>query len=84
MPVNEKQRQSWVAETPGPSRVAVNAPARLIPLDHGRGPEQVEQFVNYRGEQRAAPTQVTEQAGPADRQAKEIVEQVLGFAQRDT
>lgn len=40
-------------------------------------------FLDYRREQRATPAQLAEQAGPADDQTAEVVQQVRGFAQGD-
>jgi hypothetical protein len=45
--------------------------------------EQLLEFVNHGREELTAPVEVTEQSGPADRQAEEVVEQILGLAQRD-
>src|SRR5262249_21817945 len=43
----------------------------------------VQEFVHHRGEELTAPAEVTEQAGSADGQAEEVVEQVPGLAQGD-
>ena len=83
MAVDEEEGQPGVAEAPGPGGLAVDPPAGLVPLDHGRLAEQLEEFLDDRGEQSAAPAEVAEQAGPADGQAEEVVEQVLGLAQGD-
>ncbi len=79
--IDEKQGQTRIAETPSPGGLAVDPPAGFIPLDHGGLTKQFQEFLNHWREQLSAPMQVTEQAGPTDRQAKEVVEQVLGFAQ---
>jgi hypothetical protein len=52
-----------------------------VPLAHA--PESDQEFVDHRGEELTAPAQMTEQAGPADGQAEEVVEQVPGLAQGD-
>jgi hypothetical protein len=79
--IDEKQGQTRIAEAPGPGGLAVDAPARFISLDHGRLAKQFEEFLDHRREQLAAPMQVTEQPGPADRQPEEVVQQVLSFTQ---
>ena len=79
--IDQKQGQTRIAEAPGPGGLAVDAPAGFIPLDHGGLAKQFEEFLDHRREQLAAPMQLTEQAGPADRQAEEVVEQVLGLTQ---
>src|SRR5262249_45470571 len=81
--VDEEQRQAGVAEAPGPGRLAIDPPAGLVHLDHGGMAEKFPELVDHRGEELAAPTAVTEQAGSADRQAEEVMEQVLSLAQRD-
>ena len=83
MAVDEEQGQAGVAEAPGPAGPAVDPPAGLVPLDHGGLAEQLPEFIDHRGEQLAAPAQVTEQAGAADGQSEEVVEQVAGLAQGD-
>ena len=83
MAVDEEEGQARVAEAPGPGGLAVDPPAGLVALDHGRLAEQLQEFLDHRGEELAAPAQVTEQAGPADGQAEEVVQQVLGLAQGD-
>src|SRR5262249_1250926 len=83
MAVDEEQRQARVAEAPGPGGVAVDPPAGLVPLDHGGSTEQFQEFVDHWGEELTAPAEVTEQAGSADGQAEEVVEQVAGLAQGD-
>jgi hypothetical protein len=45
--------------------------------------EPFPEFVDHRGEELTAPAEVTEQAGSADGQAEEIMEQVAGLAQGD-
>jgi hypothetical protein len=52
-------------------------------LDHGGSPEQLQEFIDDRGEELTAPSEVAEQAGSADSQPKEVVEQVAGLAQGD-
>jgi len=79
--IDEKQSQTRIAKAPSPGGLAVDAPAGFIPLDHGGLAKQFQEFLNHRREQLSAPMQVTEQAGPTDRQAKEVVQQVLGLAQ---
>jgi hypothetical protein len=81
MAVDEEEGQARIAETPSPSRLAVDAPAGLIALDHRRLPQEFEEFVDHGSEERAAPAEMAEQAGPANRQAKEVVQQVPGLAQ---
>src|SRR5262249_7560002 len=81
--VDEEHRQARVAEAPGPGGVAVDPPAGLVPLDHGGSTEQFQEFVDHWGEELTAPAEVTEQAGSADGQAEEVVEQVAGLAQGD-
>src|SRR5207253_10775646 len=63
--------------------LAVDPPAGLVALDHGGLPEPFQELVDYRGEELATPAEMTEQAGPADRQVEEGVEEVLGLAQGD-
>src|SRR6516165_8424268 len=81
--VDEEQRQARVAEAPGPGGLAVDPPAGLVPLDHGGLTEQFQEFVDHWGEELTSPAEVTEQAGSADGQAEEVVEQVAGLAQGD-
>ena len=51
MAVDEEQRQPRVAEAPGPGGLAVDPPAGLVPLDHGGLTEQLQEFVDHRGEE---------------------------------
>src|SRR5262249_43542271 len=81
--VDEEQGQPGIAEAPGPGGLAVDPPARFVSLDHGGLTQQFQEFLDHRGEELAAPAQVTEQAGPADRQAEEVMQQVLGLSQGD-
>src|SRR5262249_20865512 len=83
MAIDEEQRQPGVAEAPGPSGLAVDPPAGLVPLDHGGLAEPLQEFIDHRGEQLTAPAEVTQQSGPADRQSEEVVEQVAGLTQGD-
>jgi hypothetical protein len=45
--------------------------------------EQLQEFIDDRGEELTTPAEVTEQPGPADGQSEEVVEQVAGLAQGD-
>jgi hypothetical protein len=81
MAVDEEHGQTRIAETPGPGGLAVDAPAGLVAADHRRLPQQLQEFFDHRLEQGAAPTQMAEQAGAADTQAEEVVQQVPRFAQ---
>src|SRR4051812_18847301 len=79
--IDEKDGQLRVAETPSPGGLAVDAPARFVPLHDRRLPQAFEQFLDNGFEQGAAPTQMAEQAGPADGQAEEVVQEVACFAE---
>src|SRR5262249_1808843 len=83
MAVDEEQGQPGVAEAPGPSGLAVDPPAGLVPLDYRGLTEQFEEIFDHWGEQLTAPAEVTEEASRADGQAEEVVEQVPGLAQGD-
>src|SRR5262249_12717802 len=83
MAVDEEQGQARVAEAPSPSRPTVDPLAGLVPLDPGGLAEQLQEFIDDRGEELAAPVEVTQQSGPADRQSEEVVEQVAGLTQGD-
>ncbi len=85
--VDEEQRQARVAEAPGPGPgpggPAVDPPAGLVSLDHRRLTEQFQEFIDDRGEELTTPAEVAEQAGSADGQSEEVVEQVASLAQGD-
>src|SRR5262249_10774860 len=81
--VDQEQCRAGIAEAPGPGGLAVDPPAGLVPLDHRGLAEQFQELLDHWGEQLAAPAQVTEQAGPADRQVEEVVKQIPSLAQRD-
>src|SRR5262249_28209204 len=83
MSVDEEQRQPRISEAPGPGGLAIDPPAGLIALDHRRSAEQFQEFIDDRGEELTAPSEVTEQSGSADGQSEEVVEQVAGLAQGD-
>jgi hypothetical protein len=52
-------------------------------VDYGGLTQQFQELIDHRGEQLAAPAEVTEQAGSADGQSEEVLEQVAGLAQGD-
>src|SRR5262249_15139591 len=83
MAVDEEQRQPRIPEAPSPRGLAVDPPAGLVPLDHGGLTEQLRELSDDGGEEAAAQAEVAEQAGSADGQSEEVVEQVAGLAQRD-
>src|SRR5262249_22988245 len=83
MAIDEEQRQPGVAEAPGPSGLAVDPPAGLVPLDHGGLAEPLQEVVEHRGEELTTPAEVAPPPGPADGQSEEVVEQVAGLTQGD-
>jgi hypothetical protein len=83
MMIDQKDGQLGVAEAPRPGGLAVDAPARFVALHHGRVAESFQQFLDDGFKQVAAPVQMAEQSSPADGQAKEIVQEIAGFAERD-
>jgi hypothetical protein len=58
--VVEEQRQAGVAEAPGPSGLAVDPPAGLVPPDHCGLTEQFPEFVDHRGEELTCQANVTQ------------------------
>src|SRR4051812_21012335 len=81
--IDQIKGQPWIAEAPSPGGLTVDPPAGFVPLDHGGLTEQLEEFLDDRGKQLPAPPQMAQQTSPADGQAEEVVEQVLGFPQGD-
>lgn len=72
-----------IGEAPGPNILAVDPPAGLVGVNQVFLPQQFEQLGHYRIEQLAAPRQMAQRAGPAQRNAPPLRKQVAAFAERD-
>ena len=80
--IDQKQRQSRVAEAPDPDVLAVDAPAGFIGVNHGFRLEQLEQPPDHGIDQLARPHDMAERPGATQLQPEDFVQQRDRLAQR--